>query len=177
MKKTVIIVDENCEETGRRLETELKKNDKNIVSISTKDLEINTCYSCGYCSTKEYGKCFQKDDMEPILRELVTCDTMVVVTPVTFGSYSSAIKAIIERTCVLGDTHYYVVKGEMVKGMRSDIKYQYVVGIKQDCGSKEQEFFHNLVAENVRIMNIQGKSWIISPGEAVEKIVEEICHE
>ena len=172
-----IIADETCEAVGRNIEAALQKSGKETAYISVAGLDIKTCFSCGYCSTKEYGKCFQKDDMEPILRELVTCDTMVVVTPVTFGSYSSAIKAIIERTCVLGDTHYYVVKGEMVKGMRSDIKYQYVVGIKQDCGSKEQEFFHNLVAENVRIMNIQGKSWIISPGEAVEKIVEEICHE
>ncbi|MDO5574261.1 MAG: NAD(P)H-dependent oxidoreductase [bacterium] len=172
-----IIVDETCEELGRELETKLKEKGKETAYISTAGLDIRTCYSCGYCSTKEYGKCCQKDDMEPILRVLVKSETMIAVTPVTFGSYSSAVKAVIDRTCVIGDTHYHAVRGEMVKGMRSDIRYQYVVGVKEECSEKEQKYFHNLVAENIRIMNIQGQSFILEPEKSVNELLEVICHE
>ncbi len=171
-----IIADETCEAVGRNIEAALQKSGKETAYISMAGLDIKTCFSCGYCSTKEYGKCFQKDAMEPILRTLVKSETMVVVTPVTFGSYSSAVKAVIDRTCILGDTHYHVIRGEMVKGMRSDIKYQYVVGVKEACCEKEQQYFHNLLAENIRIMDIQGKSWIIKPDDTPEELLEVICH-
>lgn len=177
MDRYVILADETHDDIGRAIDGALRKAGKQPVYISTAGQKINACYSCGYCSTKEYGKCCQKDDMEPILCALAECEVMIVVTPVTFGSYSSAIKAIIDRSCVLGDTHYYSVRGEIVKGMRSDIQYQYVVGVKQECGEKEQKYFHNLVSENLRIMNIKGNSRIIEPGENVDKLMEKICHE
>lgn len=172
-----ILVDETCEEIGRRVEADLKKRGKETAYISTAGLNIETCFSCGYCSTKEYGKCCQKDDMESILRILVKSEIMVVVTPIVFGSYSSAVKAVIDRTCVIGDTHYYVAHGEMVKGMRSDIKYQYVIGVKQECSEKEQEYFNDLVSENVKIMNIAGEAFIIKPGDHLNRAEEVICHE
>ena len=180
-----ILVDETCEKIGRKLEADLQERGKETAYISTAGLTIKTCYSCGYCTTKEYGKCCQKDDMEPILRILVKSETMVVVTPITFGSYSSVVKAVIDRTCVIGDTHYHVAHGEMVKGMRSDLKYQYVVGVKQDCSEKEEEYFRKLVSENIKIMDISGETFIIKSNKeimtnrevmVVEEAVEVICH-
>lgn len=172
-----LLVDETCDTIAHEVETALKRKGKETAYISVNGLDIKTCFSCGYCSTKEYGKCFQKDDMEPILRILVKSEMMIVVTPIVFGSYSSVIKAVIDRSCVLGDTLYYMRHGEIVKNVRSDIKYQYVIGVKQECSVKERNYFQNLVAENINIMNIDGQSFIVKPNDKPDKIVEVICHE
>lgn len=184
-----ILADETCEKIGRAAERWLRKNGKETAFISTAGLQIGTCYSCGYCSTKEYGKCFQKDDMDAILRILVKSETMLVVSPIVFGSYSSRIKMVLDRTCVICDSHYYVVKGEMVKGMRSDLEHFEVIGVKQDCSEKEWTYFKSLVNENIKIMNRKGHTFLLkqksdagtgTDNEAnieIEKIMEVISHE
>lgn len=182
-----ILADETCEEIGRKAEHWLREKGKETAFISTAGLQIGTCYSCGYCSTKEYGKCFQKDDMETILRILVKSETMIVVSPVIFGSYSSGIKMVLDRICVICDSHYYVVKGEMVKGMRSDLEHFEVIGVKKDCREREWEYFQSLVLENIKIMNRKGHAFLLKKNDEIgintetdmeiEKIMEAISHE
>jgi Multimeric flavodoxin WrbA len=171
----VILSDDKKQSLGNLLFEKLKDCGEKVEYISVSDLDIKTCYGCGSCGTKTYRKCVLEDDMEAVLRKLIQADKMLLVSPLTWGSYSSSIKKILDRSCVLGDIHYYVVSGEIVKGMRSSIKKLYAVGIKDNYSEEEKNVFHKLVHENIKIMNIQGKAFVLNQKDNVDSVVEEIC--
>lgn len=50
---------------------------------------------------KEKGKCSIKDAMEEIRPKLIGADAIIVASPVYFGSLSSQLKALFDRTLVL----------------------------------------------------------------------------
>ncbi len=170
-----IISDDKKQKIGSRIYELIKERGEEVEYISTVGLNIKPCYSCGACSTKTYGKCILEDDMDSILRQLVRTDKLILATPVTFGSYSSDIKKILDRMAILGDSHYYVQKGELIKGMRCNIKHMYAIGIKNNCSPEERDDFAALLMENVKIMNINGKAYVKQDDRKIEAIVEEIC--
>lgn len=170
-----ILSDDKMQRVGNRILEQIRSKGEDIEYISVSDLDIKPCYGCGSCSTKTYGKCVLQDDMEPILRKLIRTDRLVLVTPVTWGSYSSAIKRIMDRISVIGDSHYYVVKKELVKGVRGNLKKMFAVGVKEDCDEVERSAFQELLQENIHIMNIGGEAFISSENGDIKRLVEEIC--
>lgn len=170
-----ILSDDKKQNIGTQIYELMKSKGLEVNYFSVVGLDVKPCYSCGACNTKTYGKCILKDDMEPILRKLIRTDRLVLVTPVTWGGYSSDIKKVFDRTSVLGDIHYYVKKGEMVKGTRSNMKQIYAIGVKDDCSQEEKETFDRLLQENANIMNISGKAFIVEQNCNSVSIVEEIC--
>ena len=68
--------------------------------IKLSEEEVKPCISCDLCK-KEKGKCSIKDSMEHIRPKLIDADAIVVSSPVFFGSVSSQIKALFDRTLVL----------------------------------------------------------------------------
>lgn len=171
----IILSDDKKQDIGKRMYEKIKSKGMDVDYISTVGLDIKPCYSCGYCSTKTYGKCAINDDMDAILRRLIRADKMVLVTPIMWGSYSSSIKRVFDRTAIIGDSHYYVVKGELVKGMRSNIKRMFAVGVKNNCSEDEKMTFEKLLYENVRIMNISGEAFVLNDDSEINAVLEEIC--
>ena len=170
-----IVSDDKKQTIGKQVYELIKQKGVETEYISTVGLNIKPCYSCGACSTKTNGKCILEDDMEPILRKLIHADKIIYATPVTWGTYSSDIKKILDRTAIIGDSHYYVKKGELIKGMRSNIKHMYAIGVKDNCSSEERDDFATLLHENIKIMNINGKAFVVNEGSKIESMVEEIC--
>jgi multimeric flavodoxin WrbA len=170
-----VLSDDKQQNQGKRLYELIKEKGIETEYISTTGLNIKPCYSCGACSTKTYGKCILVDDMDPILRKLIRTDKLILATPVTWGSYSSDIKKILDRTAIIGDSHYYVKKGELIKGMRSNLKHMFAIGVKNNCSTEEIEEFASILFENVKIMNIDGKAFVVNEDSKLESMVEEIC--
>lgn len=170
-----ILSDDKKQNLGKRLYELINKKGVETVYISSAGLNIKPCYSCGACSTKTYGRCILEDDMDPILRTLVRADKLILATPVTWGSYSADIKKILDRMAILGDSHYYVRKKELIKGMRCNMKSMYAIGVKDNCSSEERDDFCTLLQENVKIMNIQGKAFVVNEQSELQSMVEEIC--
>lgn len=170
-----IISDDKKQSTGKRVFELMKSKGIDVEYISTVGLNVKPCYSCGGCSTKTHGKCVINDDMDAILRKLIRTDKLVLISPVTWGSYSSDIKKVFDRSSILGDAYYYAKKGELVKGMRSNIKQLFAIGVKANCREEEKEVFHKLIYENVKIMNISGNSFIVEQESEILPVVEEIC--
>lgn len=171
----IIVSDDKKQNIGKRVYEFIKKKGLETDYISTAGLNIKPCYSCGACNTKTYGKCILEDDMDFILRKISRADKVVYVTPVTFGTYSSDIKKILDRTAILGDSHYYVIKGELIKGMRCNMKQMHAIGVKDNCSAEERDDFDAILYENVKIMNIIGNAYIVNEDSSVETMVEEIC--
>lgn len=170
-----ILSDDKKQNIGNKLYGMFQSRGVAAEYISISGLNIKPCYSCGGCSTKTYGKCVIQDDMDVILRKMIRTDKLIWVTPVTFGSYSSDTKKVFDRSAVLGDTHYYVKKGELIKGMRNNVKEVFAVGVKDHCSKEEKDAFEKLLQENINIMNVGGKAFVVEQHSEIASIVEEIC--
>ncbi len=58
---------------------------------------INGCIGCIACRTNG-GHCVQKDDMKMIYEKMIEADAIVLVSPVYFYTWTSQMKAVIDRT-------------------------------------------------------------------------------
>lgn len=170
-----ILSDDNKQSVGKRMHERMKTKGISTEYISVSGLNIKPCYSCGYCSTKSYGACVLDDDMDPILRKVVRSDTLILITPVTWGSYSSDIKKVLDRLAILGDSHYHVNNKELVKGMRCNIKEMFAIGVKDNCSKEEMDAFTTLLDENVTIMDIGGRAYVVNEDSKMDAVLEEIC--
>lgn len=67
--------------------------------IFIKELNINYCSGCGYCSDNEYCGCAQKDDMQMITEKMLAADVIVMATPIYFYTMCGQMKTLIDRCC------------------------------------------------------------------------------
>lgn len=85
-----------------------------VEKFSLRNLVINHCCGCGYCSSTGYNGCCQKDDMADILDRLVNADVIVFGTPVYFYAMCGQMKTFIDRCCakytkIKGKEFYYII--------------------------------------------------------------------
>ena len=64
--------------------------------VNLRDLEINGCLGCEGCK-KHLGKCVQKDDLTPLLQEIITYDAIIMGTPVYWYHVTSQFKMLVDR--------------------------------------------------------------------------------
>ena len=65
--------------------------------ISLSGLNITGCKHCDYCA-EHPGECSTKDDAQPIIEKMKAADAIVVGSPVYYGSATSLVKGLLERT-------------------------------------------------------------------------------
>lgn len=172
----VILSDDAKQNVGKRLYDTLHLKTNNVQYMSISNLNISTCLNCNYCHTKEYGKCCINDDMQQLLYIVAKATHIVLVGPLSFGSYSSKIKKAFDRLVVLGDIHYYVVNGELVKGTNTHQGGLWAIGVKEHCNLEEERLFTHLVAENSKIMNVKGKGIVLNEYSDLNQFAEVILN-
>ncbi len=156
-----ILSDDTRQEAGERLEQKLRERRIETELIAITDLHVDPCYSCGGCTNKTYGQCIHRDDADIILPKLMRTDVLVMVTPVKWGSYSFKTKRIFDKCAVIGDRHYYCKNGELVKGKIGRVHTFVAIGVKEQWVDEEKRAFKNLVEENIKIMNIRGRVYLV----------------
>ena len=67
-----------------------------VEKIFVSDKNIGFCRACYAC--RNTGKCFQKDDMEEILTQILVADVLVLASPVYFYAINGQMKTLIDRT-------------------------------------------------------------------------------
>ncbi|MBI4856307.1 MAG: flavodoxin family protein [Acetobacterium woodii] len=172
-----ILSDHTKQKVGETLYESLKNKDILTEFISVEEINVGPCYSCGGCTDKTYGKCINRDDADMIFPKLIHTDVMVMITPVKWGSYSFKTKRVFDKCAVIGDRHYYKKNGELVKGKIGNINTFVAVGVKANWLDGEKEVFQNLVAENIKIMNIKGSAYVVDDKNwevCLEAIIEEL---
>jgi multimeric flavodoxin WrbA len=65
-----------------------------------RDLNIASCKGCFQCWNVRPGLCGIQDDAEALTQCLAQSDTLVIVTPVSFGGVSSVVKCALERVAL-----------------------------------------------------------------------------
>jgi hypothetical protein len=100
---------------ARCLERELEGHDWTVESWFLRSSDIAYCRGCYDCWKTTPGDCTTDDDGRRVAQALIGSDLLVLLTPVTFGGYSSALKKALDRlipdispwmTAVDGETHH-----------------------------------------------------------------------
>lgn len=131
---------------------------ENISSIFSKDTaivskemkNIHPCCGCFNCWLKTPGKCVINDDYTIMPKLFIENNTVVIITKVQYGCYSSYIKNVIERSIgyllpflanVNGETHHTVRYKDKIPKM-------IFIGYSNDTTPSEKETFFELIKGN-----------------------------
>ena len=171
-----ILSDEKAHSMGQAIYEDFTKTRHYVKHFPLGNMRIEPCYACRGCELKTFRRCVIRDDADLLLPELVRSEIIIVLTPITFGSYSFQVKRAVDKFNLICDLHYYYNKGELVKGFSpTGVKY-YAVGI---CDNKETaaiRAFENLIKETLIIAGWEGKP-IIASNDAgdLNRILREIA--
>ena len=102
MKQKVLIISSSPRRKGNSeiLCNQFTKGAKeagcDVVKINLNDYSIHPCVACDYCR-KHDSVCFQNDDANTIIQQMIDADIWVLSTPVYFYSVSAQMKLLIDR--------------------------------------------------------------------------------
>jgi len=111
----------------------------------TKNLKINPCQGEFYCSIKNPGKCFQKDDMIMLSPKLYEADIWVLATPVYVSGVTGPMKNLMDRMIIpLGKSDLELRDGHTHHPLREGTKHGKIV-LVSNCGYWEKDNFDLLI--------------------------------
>ena len=105
-----------------------------VEKVILNDLNFKPCQECGGCD--ETGICVVQDDMQPLYKKLIDSDSVIIASPIFFGSLSAQVKMMIDRLQCLWVLKYVLRKAVTARRKRKGIFL--CVG-----GAAKEEFFEN----------------------------------
>ena len=81
--------------------------------VNLYDLSFKGCRSCLVCKLKDKtkGKCYWRDDLSPLIEEILDSNALLIGSPIYFGEPTSEFRALVERLifCIMsyGDGSSY----------------------------------------------------------------------
>ena len=84
-----------------------------VERIVVRDLDMRPCTGCFGCWTRTPGECVIDDDARSVAERVIAADVYAVVTPVSFGSFGSLAKSVLDRLICLVLPHFTMVDGEV----------------------------------------------------------------
>jgi hypothetical protein len=81
-------------------------------------IKIADCSGCGGCALKTPGLCVLPDAANEIMGKQARSDLFVLLTPLTFGGYSSQLKKMLDRTMGMCIPVYRFYHGELHHTLR-----------------------------------------------------------
>lgn len=117
--------------------------------IRLHELDIRPCNGCFGCWVKTPGQCQIQDDAPAVTREIIQSDLMVLLTPVTFGGYSSELKKALDRSICLVSPFFSNIAGETHHLPRYDTYPRLLgLGLVESPDEQAREIFRGLVGRN-----------------------------
>lgn len=109
-------LDQNTAELCKPFMEEVKASGSEVTYITLADKKIAPCKGCLACQnvSGEYG-CPQKDDMYPIVEEIIRADCIVLATPIYTWYCTAEMKAMLDRYYGL-NKFYGSAQGSLWKG-------------------------------------------------------------
>ena len=118
-------------------------------AVDLADEKIAYCTGCFGCWIKTPGECVVDDYSREFARKVVQSDLMVLVTPVTFGGYSSELKKAMDHLIPDIMPYFVLIDGEMHHARRYD-RYPSLlgVGLLSEADEAAAAIFGRLVERN-----------------------------
>ena len=101
------------------------------------------------CWTQTPGVCTTDDAARGVARDMVGADLLVLLSPVTFGGYSSALKKVVDRSIGNVSPFFTEIMGETHHPARYDRAARVVtVGVQEMRDDEAQVVFRTVAARN-----------------------------
>jgi len=146
-----------------------------VRSYSMRDVSLAYCQGCFECWTHSPGLCKTDGDAgRDIAAAMIRSDLMVLLTPITFGGYSSEIKKAMDRSICLVLPFFRRVNGE-VHHRRRYPRYPALaaVGILREPDEEQERIFRTLVERNAINMDSPAHSVCVLTAGTPPPVVRE----
>ena len=156
----------------RVLSRKLADLEVNLEVLQLRDLEIAPCQGCFGCWVKTPGKCLIADDAQKVTGLMVGSDLMVLLTPVTFGGYSSELKKALDRQICFISPFFTTIAGETHHRRRySSAPKLLGIGVTKTCSQESESIFRSLVSRNALNLHAPAETaCVISEGSSEQLI-------
>jgi multimeric flavodoxin WrbA len=141
--------DEGLTPVAQSLNTALAARGWEVKHILLRDRTIAYCQGCFECWVKTPGLCKTKDEAQEVTRALIQSDLLVLLSPVTFGGYSSELKKALDRSIGIVSPSFTRIQGE-VHHRRRYTRYPALlaVGVMAEPDADEERLFTALAGRN-----------------------------
>ena len=168
--------DETLEPVEEALLALLREERTEIRGYAMRDVPLAHCQGCFECWTTTPGLCKTEGDAgREITAALIKSDLLVILTPVTFGGYSSEIKKVMDRIICLVLPFFRRVDGEVHHSRRYP-RYPAVaaIGVLGAPDEEQARIFRSLVERNARNMDCPVSAVSVLPAGAPPADVRDI---
>ncbi len=138
------------DDTSRRVLTSLQANLEipgwETQSVTLRDKKIGVCAGDFYCWMRSPGLCNTDDDNRIIAEQVIQSDLVILLTPVTFGGFSSQLKRIMDHLIQNISPFFTTINGEIHHQKRYE-RYPniLVIGWMDEPDTKAESVFRHLV--------------------------------
>lgn len=120
-----------------------------IEEIVLRDKNMSRCTGCFGCWVKKPGLCVYEDDSQKVASCIANAQLMVMLTPITFGGYSSLLKNALDRQISVLLPFFKKFKGEVHHQLRYEsYPAMLVVGSIDKVDKLHENVFARLVKRN-----------------------------
>ena len=126
-------------------------SDKNIIVSALGDNHY--CIGCFACWLKTPGKCIIQDEYQGMGEKLSDVDKYLIISIATFGSYSSAVKNVLDRSISYVKPFFEMRSGEMHHRERYQKNLEISAIFYGQCPPWEQSTSEELVKANALNLN------------------------
>ena len=126
----------------------MKGNEVDVVILG--DEIIAACIGCFGCWLRTPGKCVIMDTGRELPKKLMESDVVFLLTPVTFGMYSSELKKAIDRVaCPILLPFFKKINDEIHHSKRYEVYPSLVsIGVLPNPDKESENIFRTLVERN-----------------------------
>lgn len=153
-----------CEASGMNALSE----EENIIVNANGDNHY--CIGCFACWLKTPGKCVIKDEYQEMGIRLSKVDELLIISKAAFGSYSSAVKNVLDRSIAYVLPYFTIRNGEMHHGERYHKNLKVTAAFYGDMTEAEKDTAVHLVMANA--VNLNGSVGEIDFLDSVDAVGE-----
>lgn len=155
----------------------LRINQHETEVMVLRDLNIESCRGCFACWLKTPGECIIHDQAYDLPKKVIGSDVVFLLTPVTFGMYSSTLKKALDRyPCPLLLPFFKDVNGEIHHAPRYS-KYPKLVaiGVLRNPDEENEKTFSTIVNRNSINLHTTATASFVYSGDNSNLIKEKVA--
>lgn len=163
--------DPEMETVHQIVRQELSRAGWDVREFILRNTAIANCLGCFGCWVKTPGTCVIPDAGREVAATMIRSDLVVLLTPVTFGGYSSILKKAMDRIIPLLSPYFVKIHGEVHHKQRYD-QYPdlFGVGLVRQEDVESRAIFSTLIEKNARNFYGRGYSLAITGNDIGKKL-------
>jgi len=160
--------DEEAKLVRQLIEAKLRESGWEFDSETLREARISPCRACLTCWVKTPGRCVIDDDGQRVTGEMIRSDLLVLISPITFGGYSSDLKKAYDRIIPGKLPFFRKFEGETHHPTRTGRPWDLLsVGtIGSPNGEREQLFKDLLYRNSLTARSLKHDAVILLKGES-----------